>query len=261
MTEQYDERNETMNVTTMKVTTTHRPLLIAAVVVVALGLGLWFWGASAPIVHDAISQPLGTAARAEVEIALRVGQLRIGALSQSSNLVAGDIAYRDQSSVVRDFAVRGDTATFKLREQDSQSNSLIKHSDDAILWDLRLNPATPMRLTIATDVGNGTIDLGQLQVTDLDLTTSVGSTTLTLPRQGQVQANVRSGVGNLTIRIPEGVAVRIESSAGLGAVSVSGDYRRQGDVYVSPDFETAANRIDLHATSGIGGITIQPMSE
>jgi hypothetical protein len=145
-----------------------------------------------------------------------------------------------------------------LREQDGQSNSLIKHSDDAILWDLRLNPATPMRLTIATDVGNGTIDLSQLHITDLDLTTSVGSTTLTLPRQGQVQANVRSGVGNLTIRIPEGVAVRIESSAGLGAVSVSGDYRRQGDVCVSPDFETAANRIDLHATSGIGGITIQP---
>jgi len=250
-----------MNVTTMNRTTTHRPLLIAAVVAVALGIGLWFWGASAPIIHDAISQPLGTAARADVEIAPRVGQLRIGALPQPGELIAGEIAYRDRNRVVHDFAVRGDTATFKLREQDGQANSLIKRSDDAILWDLRLNPAVPMRLTIATDVGNGTIDLAQLHITDLDLTTSVGITTLTLPRQGQVQANVRSGVGSLTIRIPAGVAVRIESSAGLGAVSVSGDYRRQGDVYVSPNFDTAANRIDLHATSGIGGITIEPISE
>ena len=249
----------------MKATTTRRPLLIAAALVVALGAGLWWsgiWpGVGAQLAHDTLSQPLGTAARADVDVALRVGQLRIGALSQPGELIAGEITYRDQSSVVRDFAVRGDTAIFKLREQDSQPTSLIKRSDDAIVWDLRLNPAIPMRLTIATDVGNSAIDLAQLHVTDLDLTTSVGSTTLTLPRQGYVQANVRSGVGNLTIRIPAGVAVRIESSAGLGGISVSGDYTRQGDVYVSPNFETAANRIDLHATSGIGGITIQPISE
>jgi hypothetical protein len=250
-----------MNVITMNRTTTHRPLLIAAVVVVALGVGLWFWGASAPIVHGAVSQPLGTAARADVEIALRVGQLRIGALNQSSDLVAGEIAYRDQSSVVRDFAVRGDTATFKLREQDSQANSLIKRSDDAILWDLRLNPATPMRLTIATDVGNGAIDLAQLHVTDLDLTSSVGTTTLTLPRQGHVQANVRSGVGNITIRVPAGVAVRLELSSGIGSAQFPDTYTPQGKLYVSPGYATAANRIDLTVSRGIGNITIQQISE
>jgi hypothetical protein len=41
----------------------------------------------------AVSQPLGTAARADVEIVLRVGQLRIGALAQPGNLVAGEITY------------------------------------------------------------------------------------------------------------------------------------------------------------------------
>jgi hypothetical protein len=193
------QRNGTMNVTTMNRIGPRRPLLIAVTLVVALGVGLWWFGiwpgVGTQLVHDTVSQPLGTAARADVDIALSVGQLRIGVLSQPGDLIAGELAYRDQSSVVRDFAVRGDTAAFKLREQDSQANSLIKRSDDAILWDVRLNPAIPMRLTIATDVGNGAIDLAQLNVTDLDLTSSVGSTTLTLPRQGYVQANVRSGVG------------------------------------------------------------------
>jgi len=248
-----------MTTTAMNRTTTRRPLLIVAALVVALGAGLWLWSGNAQLVHQPVSQPLGAASSADVAIALNIGQLRIGALSQPNTLIAGEIAYQDRSTVARGFVMRGDTAAFTLREQDTQANSLIKQGN--VIWDLRLNPATPMRLTIATDLGNSMIDLAQLHLTDLDLKSGVGNTTLTLPRQGHVQARVSGDVGNVTIRIPDGVAVRIESSAGLGDISVSGDERRQGDVYVSPDFDTAANRIDLHASSGIGTITIQPISE
>jgi hypothetical protein len=254
-----------MSVTTMQAPTRHRPLLIAMAIVLALGAGLWFSGnwprMGAQLVHEPVSQPLGAATRADVTIALGVGQLRIGALSQPSNLIAGEIAYQDRNRVVRDFAVRGDTATFTLREQNSQANSLIKHSDDAAVWDLRLNPATPMRLTLEAGVGNGTIDLARLHVTELDLKTGVGNTTLTLPRQGQVQARVEGGVGNTTVRIPAGVAVRLTSTAGLGAISVPTNYWRQGDVAISPDFDTAANRVELTASGGIGDIAIQQISE
>ena len=33
------------------------------------------------------------------------------------------------------------------------------------------------------------------------------------------------------------------------------------NVYVSPDFATAANRVDLTASSGVGDITIKQISE
>jgi len=118
-----------------------------------------------------------------------------------------------------------------------------------------------MYLTIDAGVGEGTIDLTQLKVTDLDLKTGVGTTTLTLPRQGQVQAHVSGGVGNTTIRIPAGVAVRIALDAGVGSVDVLGNYQRHGSTYISPDFDTAANRVDLTASSGVGAITIQQISE
>jgi hypothetical protein len=48
----------------------------------------------------------------------------------------------------------------------------------------------------------GTIDLTQLEVTDLDVKTGVGTTTLRLLREGQVRAHLSSGVGNTTIRAP-----------------------------------------------------------
>jgi Cell wall-active antibiotics response LiaF, C-terminal len=259
-----DERNWTMNATMMQRTTTHRPLLIAAAILIALGAGLWFSGnwpsMGAQLIHESVSQPLGAAARADVQIEMGIGHLRIGALDQASNLVAGAIAYSDRNRVVRDFAVHDDTATFMLREQDSQANSLIKHSDDAAVWDLRLNPATPMRLTLVSDVGNSAIDLAQLHVTDLDLKTSVGNITLTAPRQGHVQAQIRGGVGNTTISIPAGVAVRLALSTRLGSIDVPDSYRRAGNSYVSPDFDTAANRVDLTVSSRAGDITIKQIS-
>jgi hypothetical protein len=245
--------------------TTRRPLLIVAALVVALGVGLYVSGAwpraSAQVVREPVAQPLGAASRADVTIAIGIGQLQLGALAQSSDLIAGEIAYPSTNSVTREFAVRGDTATFALREQDSQAGNLVKYREDAAVWDLRLNPATSTRLRIEAGVGENTIDLAQLRVTDLDLKTGVGRTTLTLPRQGHVQARVESGVGETIIRVPAGVAVRLELSGGIGETRFPDTYLPQGKAYVSPGYESASNRVDLTASRGIGNITIQQIGE
>jgi hypothetical protein len=210
--------NETMSVTTMNRTTTRRPLLIAAAIVVALGVGLYLSGSwrTAQVVRETLSQPLGGAKSADVTIGMGVGRLRIAELPQPGDLIAGEIAYPEANRVDRTFAMRGDTATFKLYEQDSQRNNLIKYRNDDAVWDLRLNPAIPMRLTIEAGVGESTLNLAQLKVTDLDLKTGIGATTLTLPREGQLQAHVEGGVGQTTVRIPSGVAVRIALDAEIG---------------------------------------------
>jgi hypothetical protein len=255
-----------MSVTTMKTPTTYRPLLIIGVVLVlALGASLYFTGvwpvASVPVVREPVSQPLGAATRADVEIAIGMGRLQIGALSEPGALVAGEIAYPNQNSVTRAFAIDGDTATFKLREQDSQANNLVKYKNDAAIWALQLTPATPMRLTLEAGVGENTIDLARLLVTDLTLHTGIGSTTLTLPRQGQVQAQIESGVGETIIRVPAGVAVRLAISGGIGNTQFPDTYTQQGQVYVSPGYATAANRVDLTISRGIGNVTIKQISE
>jgi hypothetical protein len=208
------------------------------------------------IVHEPVGQPLGAATRADVTIAMGIGQLHIGALAQSSDLIAGQIGFPDSNHVTRAFAIDGDTATFTLREQDSQANSLVKFNDGSAIWDLRLNPATPMRLTLTAGVGESTIDLTQLHVTEFSLTAGVGSTTLTLPRQGHVRAQVSGGVNETIIHVPAGVAMRVENSADFGTISLPNDYRRQGKVSVSPGYETATNRVDLKVSSGIGEIVI-----
>jgi predicted membrane protein len=75
-----------------------------------------------------------------------------------------------------------------------------------------------------------------------------------------VQAQIRGGVGNTTISIPAGVAVRLALSTGLGSIDVPDSYRQAGNGYVSPDFDTAANRVDLTVSSRAGDITIKQIS-
>jgi hypothetical protein len=255
-----------MSATTMKTPTNHRPLLAAVVILVlALGTGLYFSGVwprtAAQVVRESVSQPLGAATHADVEIAIGMGRLQIGALSQPGALVAGEIAYSDQNNVTRTFAIDGDIATFKLREQDSQANNLVKYQNEAAIWDLRLSPATPMRLTVEAGVGESRIDLSQLHVTDLTLNSGIGNTSLTLPQQGQMHAFIEGGVGNTTIRVPAGVGVRLEIEGGLGNVEFPDAYVSQGKLHVSPGYATAANRVELTVSRGIGNIVIQQISE
>lgn len=238
-----------------------RSAMVALATLGIVATGVWTseaWLGGAAITSETISQPAAAAARANVEIAMGVGTLRVGALGEGDQLVAGTIAHPQRDRVTSNFSLSGDTAFYRLRG-DERGNRfpVVSRNNDQVVWDLRLSQQLPMQLKISTGVGNATLDLARLRVDDLRVDTGVGTTTLTLPRAGHVLAVVHGGVGNTTIIIPANVAARIEASAGLGGTSVAGDYRMRGSAYVSPGYDTADNRVELIVTGGIGGISIQ----
>ncbi|HOO31352.1 MAG TPA: hypothetical protein PLU15_10380 [Bacillota bacterium] len=124
-------------------------------------------------------------------------------------------------------------------------------------WDLALNEGIPIRLDIRTGVGEARIDLERVLATDVELRTGVGKTDLTLPATGDVKAALSGGIGETVIHIPRGVAARIRTKTGIGAVQVYGDYTRINSEYISSDFNTAKNRVDLELKDGIRSIRIQ----
>ena len=106
-------------------------------------------------------------------------------------------------------------------------------------------------------MGRSNLDLSDLQLTDLNIDTGVGETVLSLPGTGAYEASLSTGVGAATIRLPEGVAARVSVDRGVGSVNVKGDFLQQDDTYTSPDYATAAHKVDLEVSSGVGADTIQ----
>ena len=127
-------------------------------------------------------------------------------------------------------------------------------------WNLNLTRDIPISLTINTGASESRIDLSELRVPYLKLETGASSTTLTLPAQaGNTLAEINAGVASVDIHVPEGVAARIRIKEGLSARSINSARfsRLEGNIYQSPDYDQAANRVELNIEAGIGSISIQ----
>ncbi len=66
-----------------------------------------------------------------------------------------------------------------------------------------------------------------------------------------------TGVASVTLEVPTGVAARIRSKMALGSSQVDETrFPRTFDGYISPDFEGAANRVDITIEGGVGSVRV-----
>ena len=244
-----------------------------ALLLLAVLSGIIFWGLTeqpsspldppvgavpAEVSTVEISQSLQGADAADVDIRFGAGQLRLEALPESSQLVEGQIELRDGEQASPTFEMRDGTAYFALRSEDPAVIPALGQWESNATWELGLNRDVPTALAVSTGAGEAKLDLSQLNLERLKVETGVGSTQLYLPRRGRLSATVDTGVGELDIIIPTGMAARIRVDRGLGSIEVRDkDYRQEEDVYVSPDFEGAADRVDLEIDAGIGKVIVR----
>lgn len=125
-------------------------------------------------------------------------------------------------------------------------------------WSFDLNSEIPLSLDFETGASDTKLDLTDLKVTDLRLQTGASATDLTLPANaGQTRAVIRAGAASVIIRVPSAVAARIRAEGGLAAIKVDRNrFPRAGNVYQSPDYDTAINKVDVDIETGMGSIEI-----
>lgn len=239
--------------------------LVALVLAIALIGGVVWYAATQlpavagqPVTTERIVQERADAASADVRISFGAGQLRVGALKDSPNLVEGMVVTGPGERVLRDFRVDGSVARFTLQSEGVPVGPWPwGQRNQARTWSLDLSPSVTMTLDVSTGVGESVIDLSGLVVTDLHVSSGIGQTEVRLPSRGQVRAKISGGIGQLTITLPEGMAARIHATASLGGVSVPEGYTRQDDYYVSANYATAQDRVDLDVSGGIGQVVIR----
>jgi hypothetical protein len=235
-------------------------LLVLLAMLVLLGGGVWLLTSSrspdALLEGEEISQSLKGATSAEVDIGFGVGTLRVRSMSDPDRLILGEAELHRGEKLEQEFRVSGDTAILDLRSTGNWSAPFFGWEGDKV-WRIELNRDVPINLDVDAGVGDATIDLQRLDLSELSLNVGVGRMAVILPMRGELNAKVDGGVGELFVRVPEGMEVRVHASTGLGNTSVPSAYRREGDVYLSPGYENADNRIDLTLEIGVGRIVIQ----
>jgi len=125
-------------------------------------------------------------------------------------------------------------------------------------WSIRLNKTIPLDLRIEAGLSSNDLDLSELKLSGLRVEAGLSSTKLRLPTSGDYEARVSCGMSSTTIVIPEGVAARIRVQSGLSSVTIDeGRFPKSGDIYQSPNYAAAANRVNLTIDGGMASIVVQ----
>ncbi|HET7377043.1 MAG TPA: DUF5668 domain-containing protein [Anaerolineae bacterium] len=194
-----------------------------------------------------LSINLGAITQAEVKIDFGAGQLTLGAAAPGK-LVDG-------------------TFDGGVRHHESSAGRVHLRSDNGGWWgwgwhgfDWRVGLTREVPLALRIDVGaaRSDLDLSDLKVTDFVLKTGASETMVRLPTAaGLTRVRVESGAASVKLTVPEGVAARIRSTMGLGASNIDQRrFPRNGEYYQSPDYDSAANKIDIQSEGGVGSVSV-----
>ena len=214
-------------------------------------LGIWFViGALIPggqHGQETLVVPLAGAQAADVRFRFGAGTLTTRTAA-AGNLIDGDFP----GGVVH----RADGPGRAELSQDTTYG--LPWLDRKADWVVGLTGEVPLDLRLDTGAARVTLDLLDLRVRRLELHTGASETRVRLPRAaGMTEVKTEHGAASLSIEVPSGVAARIRARMTLGSSQIDeARFPRIGDIYQSVDYGTAANRVDIDASGGVGSLRI-----
>jgi hypothetical protein len=215
-------------------------------------LGAWFlvgaaWPGSAPRSQETLRLPLAGAPSADVTIRFGAGELTVGA-ARLGTLVDGEfvggVVHRQRGPGSLELQQPEGTWAFGWDRQQA--------------WTMGLTTEVPLDLRLETGANRTELDLTGHRLRTLSIKTGASETRVRLPRAaGESRVTAEAGAAQLTLEVPDGVAARIHSQMVLGTTNVdTGRFPRSAGGYESPDYATAANRVEIGITGGVGAVRI-----
>jgi len=217
----------------------------------AVGLGVWYLvGAIVPRgagLTEELDLPLDGVTEAAIRIRFGAGELSTRAAA-AGRLVDG--SFRGGVTFRRPAPGRVEL------EQDTSHGW--PWFDRGFSWTVGLAAEVPLDLRVDAGASRNLLDLRDLRVRSLELHTGASDTRILLPRAaGATTVRAETGAASLTVDVPGGVAARIRTRVVLGSTQVDESrFPRTATGYESPDFATAANRVDIDVQSGVASLRV-----
>jgi hypothetical protein len=246
-------------------------LLTLVILGVCLGIAVWqsspTLGGDLRVGGENYSVPIETEGieRIEAKIEFSVGNINIGKLASGSFSLFEAGATLDGEKYLQTKQEKPVTMIYNFSQTGLTGNLSLKPTSQEfwnkwdVAWRVDFNPKVPLSLDMKCDAADLFLDLTQLKITMLliEMNASNGELMLPVPA-GDSMVKIDMDVSNLEITVPEGVAVKIQADANLSIFEI--DERRfpkQGDYYVSPNYDSATNSIELKIICDVGRITIK----
>jgi predicted membrane protein len=231
-------------------------------------------------------EPLNGTKTAAVEINTDSGNLTVDRLTGGEQLLAsGTLEYFEQQGLPTEtLSSSNGQATLTLRGGGSGRPWFRlpwAACVGAYEWQIHLNPDVQFDITAHSGGGNVKLDLANMTVTRVMADTGGGNMDVVLPDNaanlsvaamtgggnvtvdigggitGSSSVNARSGAGNVAVHIPAGVAAKVYATSGLGKVTVDSRFSQlDGNTYQLPDYEGAADKVEITVHSGAGNVSI-----
>ncbi len=214
-------------------------------------LGVWFLiGAFLPTgrgMTETLALPLDGATDAAVRIKYGAGSLTVGPAA-AGQLVDGIC---EGGVMVRTMG-RG---RIELSQDTRYGLPWLDHPSR---WTIGLTTEVPIDLAVDAGASRTTLDFAEIRLRSLDLHTGASETRVRLPRAaGMTRVKANAGAASLAIEVPDGVAARIRTRMALGSAQVDQiRFPATATGYESPDFATAANRVEIDVNGGVGSFRV-----
>ncbi len=238
-----------------------------------------------------LSESLGGATSARFDINAGDGNLMIDGLTGDEQVLAsGTLQYMENQGLpIQSVDTNNGQATLTLKASRAKRPWLHLPWDvcnGATEWQIHLNPNVKSDLTAHCDGGNVNLNLAGMAITRVSADTGGGNMSLVLPEDAaNIGATARSGGGNVTVEIgsgitgnntvtatsgagnvfvhlPDGIAALIHATSGMGKKIVDSRFNKiDANTYQSPDYDRAADRVEIDIKSGAGNVGVNILTQ
>jgi hypothetical protein len=200
-----------------------------------------------------VSQVLDEITQAEITISPVAGDVTIGCLVDSKDLVSGEVSAGKNKQVYTNYQVVDTTGKYRIDSWSVIDLPGIPPRN----WDLSLTNQIPLMIDLRIGAGQLVADLAGMTLTGLDINQGVGDMSISLPDGEDYSVSLNQAVGSIEVSIPESAGVRLEINRAVTALSVPPVFERRGDFYYSPGYDQADFQIHLDISQAVGSIVVQ----
>ena len=243
---------------------TRKPLLILTLLFSAACSPVFSTAQNASPKHTEFSAPAHSATSASVNLSASPEDVTIEP-NETGNYFDAEIDYIG----TLDYDASGQNESYSVSLREDANN--LSYSGDPLLWDVRIDPATPLDLAVRSSSGRLSLNLNDFTLNGLRAVTSSGEMVLNLPAtEQQYDAEIESSSGTVSVTLEDNARIdfgRLNSSSGSMTLNTGNDSKVAAAVESSSGIFTLNGGNDLELTGRVatssGGINLhfEPESE